>query len=82
VGGPLLIRLPPARIAEGAARKSHPYRTRWKHATVGKARWDIGRRKAKAILTSSAPAKSTAESNVNERNGHESEKGAQAPRQD
>jgi hypothetical protein len=31
------------------------------------------RRKAKAILPSSAPAKSTAESNVAERNGHESE---------
>jgi hypothetical protein len=30
-------RLLPAGIAEGAAGKSHPYRTRWKHDTVGKA---------------------------------------------
>jgi hypothetical protein len=28
--------LVPAGIAEGAAQKGHPYRTRWKHATVGK----------------------------------------------
>src|ERR1039457_1381033 len=39
-------------------------------------------RKAKAILPSSAPAKSTAESNVAERNGHESEQGSQATCQD
>jgi hypothetical protein len=32
-----LLMLLPAGIAEGAARKSHPYRTHWKHATVGKA---------------------------------------------
>ena len=31
-----LLTLLPVGIAEGAARKSHPYRTRWKHATVGK----------------------------------------------
>ena len=31
-----LLILLPAGIAEGAARKSHPYRTRWKHASVGK----------------------------------------------
>ena len=31
-----LLMLLPTGIAEGAARKSHPYRTRWKHATVGK----------------------------------------------
>jgi hypothetical protein len=31
-----LLMLLSAGIAEGAARKSHPYRTRWKHATVGK----------------------------------------------
>ena len=31
-----LLMLLSAGIAEGAAQKSHPYRTRWKHATVGK----------------------------------------------
>ena len=31
-----LLMLLPAGIAEGAARKSHPYRKHWKHATVGK----------------------------------------------
>src|ERR1035441_2860486 len=31
-----LLMLLPAGIAEGVARKSHPYRTHWKHATVGK----------------------------------------------
>ena len=33
-----LLMLVPAGIAEGAAaaQKGHPYRTRWKHATVGK----------------------------------------------
>ena len=31
-----LLMLLPSGIAEGAVQKSHPYRTRWKHATVGK----------------------------------------------
>jgi hypothetical protein len=31
-----LLMLLGARTADGAAQKTHPYRTRWKHATVGK----------------------------------------------